>query len=90
MLGILIDRLRAMREPHPMDVRVWLPQMVHQHAQVLVVKLTPRQLKASSILEWSIARPLSFHSPVSSSWKERRVDTCSLRPLISSIVLDDS
>jgi hypothetical protein len=22
LLGILIDRLRAMREPHPMDVRV--------------------------------------------------------------------
>ena len=43
LLGLLIARLRALREPHLMDVCVSLPRMVHQHAQV--VKLTPRQLK---------------------------------------------
>jgi hypothetical protein len=46
LLGILIDRLRAMREPHPIDVSVSLPQMIYQHAQM--VMLTPVQLKASS------------------------------------------
>jgi hypothetical protein len=43
LLGLLIARVRALREPHLMDVCVSLPRMVHQHAQV--AKLTPRQLK---------------------------------------------
>jgi len=43
LLGLLIARLRAVREPHLMDVCVSLPQMVHQSTRV--VQLTPRQLK---------------------------------------------
>ena len=43
LLGLLIARLRALREPNLMDVCVSLPRMVHQHAQV--ERLTPRQVK---------------------------------------------
>ena len=43
LLGLLISRLRALREPHLMEVCVSIPRIVHQHAQV--AKLTPRQLK---------------------------------------------
>ena len=43
LLGLLIARLRALREPALMDVCVSLPQMVHQHMRV--AQLTPRQLK---------------------------------------------
>jgi hypothetical protein len=43
LLGILIDRLRAMSVSHLMDVRVSLPRIGHQHAQV--VKVTSGQFK---------------------------------------------
>ena len=43
LLGLLIARLRAAREPHLMDVCVSLPHMVHQSTRV--AQLTPRQLK---------------------------------------------
>lgn len=43
LLGLLIARHRALRQPHLMQVCVNLPQMVHQHARV--AQLTPRQLK---------------------------------------------
>jgi hypothetical protein len=43
LLFILTDRLRAMSVSRLMDVRVSLPRMVHQHAQV--VKFTPQELK---------------------------------------------
>lgn len=43
LLGLLIARHRALREPHLMNICVSLPQMVHLHARV--AQLTPRQLK---------------------------------------------
>lgn len=43
LLGLLIARHRALRQPHLMNMCVSLPQMVHQHARV--AQLTPRQLK---------------------------------------------
>ena len=43
LLGLLIARHRAQRQPHLMNICVTLPQMVHQHARV--AQLTPRQLK---------------------------------------------
>lgn len=43
LLGLLIARLRARREPHLMNICVSVPHIVHQHARVS--QLTPRQLK---------------------------------------------
>ena len=43
LLGILIARFRALREPGLMDVCVKLPHMVHQGRRVCA--MTPRQLK---------------------------------------------
>jgi hypothetical protein len=43
LLGLLIARHRALREPHLMHICIALPQMVHQHTAV--AQLTPRQLK---------------------------------------------
>ena len=43
LLGILIARFRALREPELMDVCVSLPHMVHQGSRVS--RMTPRQLK---------------------------------------------
>ncbi len=43
LLGLLIARFRALREPHLMDVCIALPHMVHQGSRVAL--LTPRQIK---------------------------------------------
>ena len=43
LLGLLIARLRARREPHLMNICVSVPHIVHQHARV--AQLTPRQVK---------------------------------------------
>jgi len=43
LLGVLVARFRALREPHLMDVCVTLPNMVHQASRVAL--MTPRQVK---------------------------------------------
>ena len=43
LLGLLIARFRALREPHLMDVCVSVPHMVHQGSRVAL--MTPRQTK---------------------------------------------
>jgi hypothetical protein len=43
LLGLLIARFRALREPHLMDVCIALPHMVHQGSRVGL--MTPRQVK---------------------------------------------
>jgi hypothetical protein len=43
LLGVLIARYRALREPDAMEVCVTLPHMVHQSA--CVAQMTPRQVK---------------------------------------------
>lgn len=43
LLGLLIARVRAMREPGLMDVTVCLPNMIHYNAKVS--EISPRQLK---------------------------------------------
>lgn len=54
LLGLLIARHRAVREPQLMNLCVSLPQMVHQHARV--AELTPRQLK-------DVVEDLQMHWP---------------------------
>jgi hypothetical protein len=44
LLGILIDRLRAIRKPHPMDVRVSASADCAPARATQMVMLTPGQL----------------------------------------------
>jgi hypothetical protein len=43
LMGLIIARYRALREPHLMNVVLTLPRIIH--ASVMVLDLTPRQLK---------------------------------------------
>lgn len=43
LLGLLIARYRALREPEFMDVSVTIPNMIHQNCRVL--NMSPRQVK---------------------------------------------
>ena len=75
LLGLLIARHRALREPHLMNTCVSLPQMVHQHARV--AQLTARQLK-------DVVEDLQMH------WlrylDEQTADTDALADLVDALL----
>ena len=83
LLGLLISRFRALREPHLMDVCVSIPRIVHQHAQV--AKLTPRQLK--DVVEDLQMHWLEYQQDQSPSTVSLPVDADALAELVDALMV---